>query len=138
MEKLKHLIAEYQDEATRQLIYFFDFCNHAIGYNSITIPELEHRLNSKRPVWEYYLQHEQQRYAELNESMGGLETHVPDLGSVKWEFVRHWFNRYYNAREEAKPNVFKLFAKAMQKEYFSNADEDLVEQIILKLTLNEA
>ena len=103
-----------------QLIDFPNFCDRVLNYKTITIQEGDYQPHNKNVAWNMFIKNEQERYTELNKSNGGLETNIPDLSKIKWEFVAPWITRYSNAIQSKKTDIFNQFITAMKKEYFNS------------------
>lgn len=105
-----------------QIIDFPNFCGRVINYKSTTIFDKGNfkDAHNNSAAWKMFLDNEKQRYTELNIANKGLETNIPKVENVKYEFVAPWLTRYENATEENKSKVFDEFVNAMYNEYFNS------------------
>lgn len=100
-----------------QIIDFPKFCQRVINYKGIVINDKQ--IHNNKPSWEAFIQNEKQRYIELNKTNGGLDTNIPEVEKVEYDFVAPWFTRYENAKDDNKEQVLKEFTKAMYDKYFN-------------------
>jgi len=102
-----------------QIIDFPRFCDRVINYKSTSIVGKNGSVHNNKLAWKTFIDNEKERYEKLNKSNKGLETNIPDLDKIDFEFVSPWMTRYENATEESKAKVFNEFVNAMFKEYFN-------------------
>lgn len=104
-----------------QIVDFPNFCHRVINYKNTTIFNKSNfkDAHNKNKAWDMFIENEKKRYTELNKSNGGLETNIPKVELINYEFVAPWFTRYDNAKEDQKENVFKEFVNKMYDEYFN-------------------
>ena len=104
-----------------QIVDFPNFCNRVINYKSTAIFDKGNfkDAHNNDKAWEMFIENEKKRYTELNKSNGGLETNIPKVENVKYEFVAPWLTRFENAKEDQKDKVFHEFERAMYNEYFN-------------------
>lgn len=105
-----------------QIIDFPNFCRRVINYKNTTIsnPKTGKSVHNNDQAWKTFIDTEKERYTNLNKSNGGLDTNVPDLDKIDFEFVSPWMTRYDNAKDDMKKEVFDKFVKAMYNEYFND------------------
>lgn len=101
-----------------QLIDFPKFCQRVINYKGIVINDKQ--IHNNKPSWEAFIQNEKNRYTELNKANGGLDTNIPELEKIEYNFVAPWLTRYENATDDNKEQVLKEFTKAMYDKYFNS------------------
>ena len=104
-----------------QIVDFPNFCHRVINYKNTTIYDKENLKDAHNndKAWKMFIDNEIKRYTELNKSNGGLETNIPKIELVEYEFIAPWLTRYDNAKEDKKEDVFNEFVSAMNKEYFN-------------------
>ena len=104
-----------------QIVDFPNFCNRLINYKNTTIFNKKNfkDAHNKSKAWEMFIENEKKRYTELNKSNGGLDTNIPKIELLEYEFIAPWLTRYDNATEENKENVLDEFTNAMYKKYFN-------------------
>ena len=104
-----------------QIIDFPNFCHRLINYHSTTIfnKETGNSVHNKDAAWKTFIKNELNRYTELNKQNGGLDTNIPKLDLIDWDFVSPWLTRYFNAQDNQKDKVFHEFERAMYNEYFN-------------------
>lgn len=102
-----------------QIIDFPKFCDRVIKYKSTSIMNKKGSVHNNKNAWKTFINNEKERYTNLNKSNHGLDTNIPDLDKIDYEFVAPWLTRYENASEENKQKVFDEFTKVMFKEYFN-------------------
>lgn len=103
-----------------QIIDFPKFCDRLIKYpSSSVINKKGISVHNNKAAWKTFIENEKERYTNLNKSNGGLDTNIPNLNKIDYEFVAPWLSRYENASEENKQKVFDEFTKVMFKEYFN-------------------
>ena len=102
-----------------QIIDFPKFCKRVINYKSTTISNSKGSIHNNKSAWNTFIENEQKRYTELNRSNNGLETNIPKLNQLDYEFIAPWLSRYENASEDNQEKVFNEFVHAMFIEYFN-------------------
>lgn len=104
-----------------QIIDFPNFCHRVINYRNTSVynKETAKDYHNNNAAWKAFIKNEKERYEELNKTNGGLDTNIPRVENVDYEFVAPWLSRYDNASESNKDNVFREFVDAMYKEYFN-------------------
>lgn len=104
-----------------QIVDFPNFCHRVINYKNTTIFNKGNfkDAHNKNKAWDMFIENEKKRYTELNKSNGGLETNIPKVELIDYEFVAPWFTRYDNAKEDQKDKVFNEFVNKMYDEYFN-------------------
>ena len=105
-----------------QIIDFPNFCHRVINYRNTSIYDKKtHKdYHNNDAAWKAFLKNEKDRYTELNKANGGLDSNIPNVEDVEYEFVAPWLSRYDNASEANKETVFNEFTDAMYKEYFKS------------------
>lgn len=102
-----------------QIIDFPKFCDRVIKYKSTSIMNKKGSVHNNKNAWKTFINNEKERYTKLNKANKGLDTNIPDLDKLDYEFIAPWLTRYENASEENKQKVFDEFTKVMFKEYFN-------------------
>lgn len=102
-----------------QIIDFPKFCDRVIKYKSTSIMNKKGSVHNNKNAWKTFIDNEKERYTKLNKANKGLDTNIPDLDKLDYEFIAPWLTRYENASEENKQKVFDEFTKVMFKEYFN-------------------
>lgn len=104
-----------------QIVDFPNFCHRVINYKNTTIFNKGNfkDAHNKNKAWTWFIENEKKRYTELNQSNGGLETNIPKVELIEYDFVAPWLSRYDNAKEDNKEKVFNEFVKIMYAEYFN-------------------
>jgi hypothetical protein len=103
-----------------QLLDFPKFCYRVVNFRSSTLSDFNDKQpHSMKKVWNLFITKELDRYTELNVINNGLETNIPKLEEIEYNFVAPWLSRYDNAKEDKKKDVLKEFTNAMYKEYFN-------------------
>ena len=102
-----------------QIIDFPKFCDRVIKYKSTSIMNKKGSVHNNKNAWKTFIDNEKERYTKLNKANKGLDTNIPDLDKLDYEFIAPWLTRYENASNENKSKVFDEFAKVMFKEYFN-------------------
>lgn len=105
-----------------QIIDFPNFCRRVIKYQTTTIFNKDNfkDVHNKDTAWKTFIQNEIDRYTELNKSNGGLETNIPKIDLIKYDFVAPYISRYNNAKPENRTKIFREFLDVMYKEYFNS------------------
>lgn len=103
-----------------QLLDFPKFCYRVITFKSSTLSDFNDKQpHNNKSLWNLFIEKEIERYTELNAINKGLETNIPKLENIDYNFVAPWLTRYENAKEDKKNDVLKEFTNAMYKEYFN-------------------
>lgn len=103
-----------------QLLDFPKFCYRVITFKSSTLSDFNDKQpHNNKSLWNLFIEKEIERYTELNAINKGLETNIPKLENIDYNFVAPWLTRYENAKEDKKNDVLKEFINAMYKEYFN-------------------
>lgn len=103
-----------------QIIDFPKFGDRLIKYPSSSVTNKSGiSVHNNKAAWKTFIENEKERYTSLNKSNHGLDTNIPNLDKIDYEFVAPWLSRYENASEENKQKVFDEFTKVMFKEYFN-------------------
>lgn len=103
-----------------QLLDFPKFCYRVITFKSSTLSDFNDKQpHNNKSLWSLFIEKEIERYTELNAINKGLETNIPKLENIDYNFVAPWLTRYENAKEDKKNDVLKEFTNAMYKEYFN-------------------
>lgn len=104
-----------------QIVDFPNFCNRVINYKNTAIFNKSNfkDAHNKDKAWKMFIDNEKKRYTELNQTNGGLETNIPKVELIDYEFIAPWMSRYDNAKDDQKDKVFNEFTKAMYDEYFN-------------------
>ena len=103
-----------------QIIDFPKFCDRVINYKSASVSNSKGDVHNNREAWKTFLDNEKDRYTKLNYDNNGLESNIPDVHKIDYEFVAPWISRYENASEANKKKVFNEFVSVMSKEYFNS------------------
>jgi hypothetical protein len=104
---------------TFQIIDFPKFCDRVIKYKSTSVMNKKGSVHNNKNAWKTFIDNEKERYTKLNKANKGLDTNIPDLDKLDYEFIAPWLTRYENASSENKSKVFDEFTKVMFKEYFN-------------------
>lgn len=102
-----------------QIIDFPKFCDRVIKYKSTSVMNKKGSVHNNKNAWKTFIDNEKERYTKLNKANKGLDTNIPDLDKLDYEFIAPWLTRYENASSENKFKVFDEFTKVMFKEYFN-------------------
>lgn len=102
-----------------QIIDFPKFCDRVIKYKSTSIMNKKGSVHNNKIAWKTFIDNEKERYTKLNKANKGLDTNIPNLDKLDYEFIAPWLTRYENASNENKSKVFNEFVKVMFKEYFN-------------------
>jgi hypothetical protein len=102
-----------------QIIDFPKFCDRVIKYKSTSVMNKKGSVHNNKNAWKTFIDNEKERYTKLNKANKGLDTNIPDLDKLDYEFIAPWLTRYENASSENKSKVFDEFTKVMFKEYFN-------------------
>lgn len=102
-----------------QIIDFPKFCDRVIKYKSTSVMNKKGSVHNNKNAWKTFIDNEKERYTKLNKANKGLDTNIPDLDKLDYEFIAPWLTRYENASNENKSKVFDEFTKVMFKEYFN-------------------
>lgn len=103
-----------------QILDFPKFCDRVINYKSASVSNAKGDVHNNREAWKTFLDNEKDRYTKLNYDNHGLESNIPDVHKIDYEFVAPWISRYENASEANKQKVFNEFVSAMSREYFNS------------------
>lgn len=104
-----------------QIIDFPKFCYRVINYKGTVISdENDKPVHNNKAAWKRFIENEKKRYTELNIMNKGLETNIPNVENVEYEFVSPWLTRYENASDDNKKEVLKEFTNAMYDKYFNS------------------
>ena len=104
-----------------QILDFPKFCDRVLNYkNASVMNNRGEDVHNKKNAWETFLDNELDRYTKLNYANHGLDSNIPDIHKVQYDFVAPWISRYENASIQNKEKVFDEFVSAMSKEYFNS------------------
>lgn len=104
-----------------QLLDFPNFCYRVLNFKNTSVTNKQGvDVHNNARAWKEFIDNEQERYETLNKSNKGLDTNVPRLEKLDYNFVAPWLTRYDNASEDNKEIVFNKFVSAMSKEYFNS------------------
>jgi hypothetical protein len=104
-----------------QILDFPKFCDRVLNYkNASVMNKRGEDIHNKKNAWETFLDNELERYTKLNYANHGLDSNIPDIHKIQYDFVSPWISRYENASIQNKEKVFDEFVSAMSKEYFND------------------
>ena len=103
-----------------QILDFPKFCDRVLNYkNASVMNKRGEDVHNKKNAWETFLDNELERYTKLNYDNRGLDSNIPDIHKIQYDFVAPWISRYENAADQNKKRVFDEFVSVMSKEYFN-------------------
>lgn len=104
-----------------QILDFPKFCDRVLNYkNASVMNKRGEDVHNKKNAWETFLDNELERYTKLNYANHGLDSNIPDIHKIQYDFVAPWISRYENASIQNKEKVFDEFVSVMSKEYFND------------------
>lgn len=104
-----------------QILDFPKFCDRVLNYkNASVMNKRGEDVHNKKNAWETFLDNELERYTKLNYANHGLDSNIPDIHKIQYDFVAPWISRYENASIQNKERVFDEFVSVMSKEYFND------------------
>lgn len=103
-----------------QILDFPKFCDRVLNYKNASVMNKHGEdVHNKKNAWETFLDNELERYTKLNYDNHGLDSNIPNVHKIQYDFVAPWISRYENAAPQNKNAVFDEFVSAMSKEYFN-------------------
>lgn len=103
-----------------QLLDFPKFCYRVINFKESTLSDFDDKQpHNTKNIWNLFVKKEIERYTELNAANKGLETNIPKIEEIEYNFVAPWLTRYENAKQDKKRDVLNEFTNVMYKEYFN-------------------
>lgn len=104
-----------------QILDFPKFCDRVLNYKNASVMNKHGEdVHNKKNAWETFLDNELERYTKLNYANHGLDSNIPDIHKIQYDFVAPWISRYENASIQNKERVFDEFVSVMSKEYFND------------------
>lgn len=104
-----------------QIIDFPKFCDRVINFKKTVVTGKNGKdVHNNKKAWKTFIDNEIDRYTKLNKDNKGLDTNIPKIENIDYEFVAPWLTRYENAADTNKEKVFNEFVAAMFKEYFNS------------------
>jgi hypothetical protein len=104
-----------------QILDFPKFCDRVLNYKNASVMNKNGEdVHNKKNAWETFLDNELERYTKLNYDNHGLDSNIPNIHKIQYDFVAPWISRYENAAVQNKEKVFDEFVSAMSKEYFND------------------
>ena len=93
-----------------QILDFPKFCDRVLNYkNASVMNNRGEDVHNKKNAWETFLDNELERYTKLNYANHGLDSNIPDIHKIQYDFVAPWISRYENASIQNKERVFDEF-----------------------------